>query len=291
MLLQTGRQRSRERARAVVRAQAVVATARVRETVSVALGVHARADLHVQFRTVRDPPRENVDVATAERRGYLRRIALLDGKRLDDLRRKDVERNHVAREVGRRHLSTVQLDARIALAETPNVNELIVHEREPGNPPQSERDCAVADPRDGFSSQEIRDDLLLDPLLDHVERRDLLTADRNHFVDRFGGRRRRLLRGWLLRLLLTEGRRRESSRREYSQRANSLNHWVGHFSISSLVSTTRCGRPRCLQRGCPCSCVDRGYCSHQGVIPRLPTPIPYVQLRVQSVAAFCTAPM
>ena len=126
--------------------------------------------------------------------------------------------------------------ARITLAETANVNELIVHEREPGHPPQRERDRAVADPRDRFGSQEIRDDLLLDPLLDDVERRRLCRpiAITSSIVSVAGGAG--CCAGGCCGLLLTEGRRRERAVAS-TAKGDVAQSWVVIFrSLHSLSS-------------------------------------------------------
>jgi hypothetical protein len=108
-------QARRKGARAVIAAEAVALAAAIREAVVPCIGVEARADLDVENRAVWNALGADIDVAAAERRRHFRRVGFLHFERVDHFGRKDVERNHVAREVRRRHLRAVQLHARVAL--------------------------------------------------------------------------------------------------------------------------------------------------------------------------------
>jgi hypothetical protein len=166
-----------QRARAVIASHPVVVTALVGQRVVVAVGVPTRADLKIEHEVFRNARGADVHVAAAEPGRHVGGESLVDRQRLDDLGRKEIERNDVARQVGRRNVCTVDRRARVTLAQPADVDELIADERDAGEPAQRQRHSAVADSADLLCADQVDDDFLFDPLLHDIGRSRALPAD------------------------------------------------------------------------------------------------------------------
>ena len=177
----------RQGAGAVVLAPLVVVAAGIGEAVVVAVGVITGADLEVEHQPVGDGTRADVDAAAAEGRRLVGRVAFLDGERFDDLGREEVQRDDVPRQVGRGHVGAVQRRAGVALTQPADIDELVAHHRDGGQPSQGERNRAVPDAADLLAAHDVRDDILVETFLDDVLGRRLLPAFDDDFLERGGG--------------------------------------------------------------------------------------------------------
>ena len=177
---------ARQRPRAVVLAHAVVVAAPVGQAVVAAAAVPAGVDLDAEHAVLRHLLGADIDVAAAERGRHLRREALLHRERVDDVRREDVEGQHVARQVRRGDRGAVQQRARVSFAEPTHVDELPLRHRQPWDAAERLGDVAVADARDALGVEHVHRHVAVDTLRDDVGRRGLETAQDDDLLDGVG---------------------------------------------------------------------------------------------------------
>ena len=190
---------ARQRTRAVVLAEGIVVAAGVLQALVARVAVQATAERHLEHRLLRDRARADVDAAATEGRGRIGRVGLLHRQRLDDRGREDVERQHVTREVRRRHDGAVEARGHVALAQAAHVDELVVHQRHPGHAPQRGRHRAITHAADLLEAQQVDRHVHRQPLGDHVGRAAALPARHHHLLDAVIGDRglRRHVGGFL----------------------------------------------------------------------------------------------
>ena len=171
-----------QRAGTVVGAPSVVSAAAVGEDFVPGGEVQARADFEPEGEGRWHGLGADVDGAAAEVGGRIGRVTLLHDQGPHDGRGKDVQRDDVAREVGGGDPGAVQRRARVAFAQAPDVDELLVDQRQAADAAQRRRHRGVTQPGERLVVHHVDHDFSLLAFLDQGLRRAVQAAEDDDFL-------------------------------------------------------------------------------------------------------------
>ncbi len=168
---------------AIVRSQPVVVTAVVGKAAAGGVGVVLGTDFHIEQEVIGNTPGFDIDIAAAEFGAHVRGIGLLNRQGIDDAGGEDIQRQHAAGQIRTGDHGAVQQGAGITLPQAPHIDELVVHQRHPGDPTQRGRHVRIADPADHLGTEQVHGGLVLQALHDHTLRGASQTGHHHHFLD------------------------------------------------------------------------------------------------------------
>ena len=146
--------------------------------VSGRLSVAAQPEAELEERLAWHSQRREIDQTTAKLAREVRRVALLDDRRRDDIGREQIERHGAAQRLRTRQRQTVQEGLRVTVAETADIDEAVAADAEARHAAQSACDVALTRPGDVRGRQDRED--LVSSLLDVA----VTTADDDDLTDR-----------------------------------------------------------------------------------------------------------
>ena len=146
--------------------------------VSGRLSVAAQPEAELEERLAWHSQRREIDQTTAKLAREVRRVALLDNRRRDDIGREQIERHGAAQWLRTRQRQTVQEGLRVTVAETADIDEAVAADAEARYAAQSACDVALTRPGDVGGRQHRED--LVSSLLDVA----VTTTDDDDLTDR-----------------------------------------------------------------------------------------------------------